>query len=545
MLSIYIILVICIIISIAVIAYVKYDYNINVGVLIIIEDIKRITLNNWDNLSKQLDILIPKESRYLIIVLFWLFLLLQGNISQIRLIIFIVILIGIYIYKWLYENILKLYVHIEKAEVLLLKIDKYKNPLIWLLIELEIKVFYILYNLEKRNVKPLYIKLISKILYNFTGINGIKIIFYKLYNILKYWLTYKMYELVFQRMFGMILSILIFTDIIKKGLEILNLIYPSNIVWIYISLIIIPYIFNVYDINTILRNRRSVNLIWKILKEIDIKLSDVGNINVKAFLGFSFIVKVLNYENAIIYLICDLDTNKAYNNILLYYCAIIYECFDNFIHIRNMELKKETCNKDVLNCCEYGILLNKLRVFYFWDIGKQLGIQETLLKIDLSIKSKDVNVNDISTIPAGLSTHIIFLYDYNLHKFMEIYNDKIKNIKLDKFFNIIENKQFHEKYIHYINDNEFKNKLNKINVYDNIQYHCISLEEHMISLEADNYRDWYTLEEIKQLIFESKQELNDWRAEWLKLNVENDLEYKYEIIFNKIEEIKKKYKTNV
>lgn len=67
----------------------------------------------------------------------------------------------------------------------------------------------------------------------------------------------------------------------------------------------------------------------------------------------------------------------------------------------------------------------------------------------------------------------------------------------------------------------------------------------MISLEADNYRDWYTLEEIKQLIFELKQELNDWRAEWLKLNVKNDLEYKYEIIFNKIEEIKKKYKTNV
>lgn len=99
MLSIYIILIICIIISIAVIAYVKYYYNINVGVLIIIEDIKRITLNNWNNLSKQLDVIIPKELRYLVIVLFWLFLLLQGNISQIRLIIFIVILIGIYIYK--------------------------------------------------------------------------------------------------------------------------------------------------------------------------------------------------------------------------------------------------------------------------------------------------------------------------------------------------------------------------------------------------------------------------------------------------------------
>lgn len=111
MLLIYIILIICI--SIAVIAYVKYDYKNNVGVLIIIEDIKRITLNNWDNLFKQLDILIPKELRYLIIVLFWLFLLLQGNITQQRLIIFIVILIGIYIYKWLYENIIKMYKYIK------------------------------------------------------------------------------------------------------------------------------------------------------------------------------------------------------------------------------------------------------------------------------------------------------------------------------------------------------------------------------------------------------------------------------------------------
>lgn len=550
MLSIYIILVICIIISISIaaIAYVKYDYNINVGVLIIIEDIKRITLNNWDNLSKQLNVIIPKESRYLVIVLFWLFLLLQGNISQIRLIIFIVILIGIYIYKWLYENIwiCHKYININANIKILLKIYRYKNPLIWLLIELEIIIFYILYNLRKRNIKPLYIKLIYKILYNFTGINGMKIILYKFYNIFLYWILNKLHELVFQRMFGMILSILIFTDIIKKGLEILNSIYPNYIVWIYILLIIIPYIFNVYNINNIEYKRFLSCIIWQILRNKDIELSNFGNIDVKSCLGVPLIGYILNYENMLIYLICGLNTNKwiKYNNILFDYYVIIYKCFDNFIHIRNMELKKETCNKDVLNYCEYNILLNKLRVFYFWDIGKQLGIQETLLKIDLSIKSKDVNVNDISTIPAGLSTNIIFLYDYNIYKLDDVYNNH-KNFKLDKFFNIIENKQFHKKYIHYINDNEFKNKLNEINVYDNIQYHCISLGEHMISLEADNYRDWYTLEEIKQLIFESKQELNDWRAEWLKSNVKNDLGYKYEIIFSQIDEIKKKYKTNV
>lgn len=344
MLSIYIILVICIIISIAAIAYVKYDYNINVGVLIIIEDIKRITLNNWDNLSKQLNVIIPKESRYLVIVLFWLFLLLQGNISQIRLIIFIVILIGIYIYKWLYENIwiCHKYININANIKILLKIYRYKNPLIWLLIELEIIIFYILYNLRKRNIKPLYIKLIYKILYNFTGINGMKIILYKFYNIFLYWILNKLHELVFQRMFGMILSILIFTDIIKKGLEILNSIYPNYIVWIYILLIIIPYIFNVYNINNIEYKRFLSCIIWQILRNKDIELSNFGNIDVKSCLGVPLIGYILNYENMLIYLICGLNTNKwiKYNNILFDYYVIIYKCFDNFIHIRNMELKK-------------------------------------------------------------------------------------------------------------------------------------------------------------------------------------------------------------
>ena len=129
---------------------------------------------------------------------------------------------------------------------------------------------------------------------------------------------------------------------------------------------------------------------------------------------------------------------------------------------------------------------------------------------------------------------------------MEIYNDKIKNIKLDKFFNIIENKQFHEKYIHYINDNEFKKIFETIKITDIILENYIR-EHPLLLCNMELYN--LTLEDITKKVKynanELKQELNDWRAEWLKLNVENDLGYKYEIIFNKIEEIKKKYKTNV
>jgi len=84
--------------------------------------------------------------------------------------------------------------------------------------------------LKKKNVNVRLIKLIYNIIYNMTGINGIKIILYKFYNIFKYWISNKMYELIFQRMFGMVLSIMIFTNIIQAILEILNEIYPSYIV---------------------------------------------------------------------------------------------------------------------------------------------------------------------------------------------------------------------------------------------------------------------------------------------------------------------------
>lgn len=69
---------------------------------------------------------------------------------------------------------------------ILLKIYKYKNLLILILIKMEIKIFYTIYNLKKEGVNPLVVKLIYNILYNMTGINGIKIILYRFYKVLEY-----------------------------------------------------------------------------------------------------------------------------------------------------------------------------------------------------------------------------------------------------------------------------------------------------------------------------------------------------------------------
>jgi hypothetical protein len=72
----------------------------------------------------------------------------------------------------------------ESDITILLKIYKYKNPIILLIIELELKMSNFIYNLTKKNINTNYINIIYNVLYNFTGFNGIKIVLVKFYEIL-------------------------------------------------------------------------------------------------------------------------------------------------------------------------------------------------------------------------------------------------------------------------------------------------------------------------------------------------------------------------
>jgi hypothetical protein len=58
----------------------------------------------------------------------------------------------------------------------LLKAYKYKNPLIILLIKIELVMSNIMYNITKKDIKNVYIKIIYNILFHFTGFNGLKIV---------------------------------------------------------------------------------------------------------------------------------------------------------------------------------------------------------------------------------------------------------------------------------------------------------------------------------------------------------------------------------
>jgi hypothetical protein len=211
----------------------------------------------------------------------WILLLLTGNITTDRLIRFGIILIVICMYRILHKEIYKIYLFLIKYininEFFLLKIYQYKNPIILILIEIELVLFYIIRYTQLKNFQSTYITFIYHILYNISGLNGIKIILAKVYKILLDWKKLGIYELLFKRIYGMILSILVFTNIIKLIIMFLNMITSNYIIWVYFLLVIIPYIYIIlgYNINAITEiefYRVNTNLIWNILeKKIKIK----------------------------------------------------------------------------------------------------------------------------------------------------------------------------------------------------------------------------------------------------------------------------------
>ena len=323
-------------------------------------------------------------------------------------------------------------------------------------------------------------------------------------------------------MFGMVLSVIIFTNIIQAILKILNAIYPSYILWIYIFLVIISYILTLYNLIDIENKRLKVNLIWNVLKQ----KNDWLNIYV---INPVLINKVLNYDNFMIYLICGLNTNKwiKYDNIFLNYCFNIYDYFDaNYIYIKNLELKKGTYNTNLLNHCEYQILLYKLKIFFLWDIENQLGLKETLLTIEGSQDLEEININDLNIIVINLDSVISISYDYNISILKQHFYEKIKVKKVKEFFNIIKNKNFYKEMYNCLNVHLFLGEL------QNEQIKNYMLLENYIN--NYNIKKRFTIHEIEQQIQLLIKILNEWQNEYELLQLNKPIEFKYYNIFNQI-----------
>lgn len=387
----------------------------------------------------------PEKFIYIYMITFWVFLLIIGYINETRLIKFCIVLLIISIYKILHKNINNWYNYFRlnlKKETLI-KIYKYKNPLLLILIIMELKLSNIIYNITKKNIQYIYKKIIYNILYYFTGFNGLKIIICKYYVILNDWKNANIYEIIFKRMYGMILSVLIFTNIIQLILLILKAISTNIFIWIYLILVIISYIMEIPNIRNIEYFRKESNFIWLILiKDKNAILINAKNQDIQILMGILglnlSIGYILNYGNYLKYLMVSYDDKFNYNKLSYSYCYeiqnILFET--EYIFTKNAKLKKVIKNqKDIalINYCEYQILLYKIILFYIWDVEKALAleIKETLLKIEKE---------EIDFIGESL-----FTYNYNINKFHEIYYKKIDSVKLNKFWDLIENRNFYEK----------------------------------------------------------------------------------------------------
>lgn len=222
------------------------------------------------------------------------------------------------------------------------------------------------------------------------------------------------------------------------------------------------------------------------------------------------------------------NTKINYNKPSYMYCYEIQNIlFDTeYIFDLKAKLKKIKKNKndiDLINICEYNILLYKLRLFYIWDLEIVLEIKETLI----TIKKENWDWLDDS----------VFIYDYNIKEFKKIYNEQIKNIKLNKFWDLIENHEFYEKMHNYLYDYTFKNTKNYkklLEIKSDYEW-CdkyLKDEEDVNNIEQEEYE----AERVKQLEIQLKK----WRQEWEIHNNFHNFQEKYYNIFKDLDFIKNK-----
>ncbi len=502
---------------------------------------------------------IPQDQVVSMVVSIWLVLLLTDNITINRLIRLGIILIIICMYKILYKEIYKIYLFLIKyiniTDTFLLKIYCYKNPIILILIEIELVLFHIIRYIQINNVQSKNINFIYHILYNISGLNGIKIILAKAYKILLDWKKLGIYELLFKRIYGMVLSILVFTNLINLIIMFLNMITENYYIWVYIFLVIIPYIYiilgyEIYTINDIEHYKKKASVIWSILSKVnnqnkvliesiylkeflDVSLdvsTEVINKNIKICLGLQGLEEVLTYNNFLIFLI--LSTNNISNLWYRYFNIMLQYNFDqDYIHIKNALLKKNIKNENdynMLSFSKYNILLYKLRIFYIWDVEKFLGINESLLiikKKNYVEEESIIKFSNLNTFFNSSNDAVYFLLYYNSNEFNKIFTKK--NIQNNNFFDLYNtnNNNFYENIYNYLHDYQFK-QTKQYQILLNLKWEKYEMHSDQENLEV-------YLEEENEIM----TEYNGWKKEW-NTNLNQHIMFKYTAIFFEIDKIK-------
>ena len=373
------------------------------------------------------------------IIIIWIILFMIGWISYTRFMYFLLILEIILIYRIIINKLEKskiLQFNNKKILKFIIIINKWRNPLLLLLIKLDVLMYDIIiyYNNKLLNIiiYMLYILII----------NPLKIFYFKFYKILWIWKTNKIWNILFNRMFGLILSVLIFTNLIGY---IKNTLHISLILIIYLYFLIISVlceliesrenkwlkIFLVNHITTksVVSNKLGVNLLSIVLKKNNIdeltyyfnkNIEDQVNLLQVGYLWY-IINSLKNFEYKPSY---DLYIKLWY--ILDLYLTtrmdtyIFFEYYKwDILNIKNINLIEINNKNDIflfIKMYKYDYEVFKLILFLYWDLEYYME------GIDYVKNSLIVDSSDIEFIRVKLNNELISNLSYlNKIKYKEPY----------------------------------------------------------------------------------------------------------------------------
>lgn len=383
-------------------------------------------IKNFKNYIYDINITKLKILNFLIFCI-WLLFIYYEVITLSRLITFFIILFLIIIYRFLIDR----FQNIKINNLLLLKIliyfNKYRNPIIILILIFEEYVFNILCKYPYKLLVYIFYLIFLFI------INPIKIIFYKIYKILFLWRINKYYKIIINRMLGLILSVLIFTNI----LNFIQWFLGINIwILIYIYLLIVSFLSQIYDkhISDSFFFKLFLEVPFSLYNLISIRLNnnlislilDYNNINEKNYyFNFKNLYKIEkntlynNFEalnNTKLYK--DKPSYWLYNNlgyILEHYFDALYSYI--YLNLKNWDLSdikklnfEPLDNKKIKILYNYDFKLIKIILFLIFDLENYLGR----------------NIKDILKLDNHYNGIIINYFEFNLDKkeFFEVIKTK-------------------------------------------------------------------------------------------------------------------------
>lgn len=278
-------------------------------------------------------ILLQLYNKYksIFILIGWIGLLYIGILSFDRIIKFLIILLVIYLYKYIHTllpnfnykllyNILDKNIYIFLNFLFILSI--LNNIILFMYTKFELIIYDLIEQISYSkilNINKQYIILLLISIF----ITSFKLILTKFYIILSLWKNLTVIQILFKRMYGLILSVLIFTNFIDFILYLcngwLNLFFIIYLILVILSILINLNLINIFYVKNLLeiiKIRKSVSIILRFI----IFFIEYNNIKcfqkIKNFieLEFYFYFNKLSYFDSSIAKYALWDRDKLYNN---------------------------------------------------------------------------------------------------------------------------------------------------------------------------------------------------------------------------------------